>query len=88
MEPDEKSRALRAYEQNLARIYELVFPFFNDDNMTRIWLRTPNPMLGDICPRDMVRMGGYGRLLRFATHAIEEGRPGRPVEVREGTDGS
>jgi uncharacterized protein (DUF2384 family) len=87
MEPDEKSPAVRAYEQNLARIYELVFQLFNDDNKTHIWLRTPNPMLGDISPRDMLRMGRYGRLLRFVTHAIEEGRLDRPVEVLEGTGG-
>lgn len=81
---DERSSAVRVYEENLASIYELVFQFFNDDMKTRVWLRTPNPMLGDTSPRDIVRMGRYDRLLRFVTQAIEEGQLSRPVLERTG----
>ena len=34
-------------------------------------------MLGDVSPRNMVRMGRYDRVLRFVKQAIDEGRPGR-----------
>jgi hypothetical protein len=82
MKSDERSSAVRVYEENLASIYELVFQF-NDDMKARVWLRTPNPMLGGVSPRDVVRMGRYDRLLSFVTQAIEEGQ--RPAEVLERT---
>ena len=66
----------------------LVFRFFNDDKKTRVWLQTPNPMLGDVSPRDMVRMGRYDRLLRFVTQAIEEGQPSSGAQVLETARGA
>jgi hypothetical protein len=40
---------------------------------TKLWLQTPNPMLGNASPRDMIRFGRYNKLLRFVTQAMEEG---------------
>jgi hypothetical protein len=77
MKSDERSPLVRVDEENLARIHELVFQFFNDDIKARVWLRTPNPMIGGVSPRDMMRMGRYDRLLSFVTQAIEEGQPSR-----------
>jgi uncharacterized protein (DUF2384 family) len=76
MESDKRSSLARVYVRNMTSIYELVFGFFHDERKARVWLRTPNPMLGGVSPRDMVRMGRHDRLLRFVTQAIEEGRPG------------
>ena len=72
METNEKPSVARAYAENLTIICGLVFRFFDDDRKTRLWLRTPNPMLGDVSPREMVLMGRYERLLRFITQALEE----------------
>jgi hypothetical protein len=47
--------------------------FFNDDVKTKLWFQTPNPMLGNVSPRDMIRLGRYNKLLRFVAQAMEEG---------------
>jgi hypothetical protein len=72
----------------MTTIYELVFRFFNDDKKTRVWLQTPNPMLGGVSPSDMVRMGRYDRLLRFVMRSIKEGQLSSVAEVPEATSGA
>jgi len=71
---DEKApREVRQHLENVANICNLVFQFFNDDVKTKLWFQTPNPMLGNISPRDMIRLGRYNKLLRFVTQAVDEG---------------
>jgi uncharacterized protein (DUF2384 family) len=71
---DEKApKEVREHLENIANICNLVFSFFNDSVKTKLWLQTPNPMLGDASPRDMIRFGRYAKLLRFVTQAMEEG---------------
>lgn len=70
---DKAPKEVREHLENLANICNLVFQFFNDDTKTKLWLQTPNPMLGDASPRDMIRFGRYNKLLRFVTQALEEG---------------
>jgi hypothetical protein len=71
---DEKApKEVREHLENVANICNLVFQFFNDDVKTKLWFQTPNPMLGNISPRDMIRLGRYNKLLRFVTQAMEEG---------------
>ena len=71
---DEKApKEVREHLENIANICNLVFQFFQDDVRTKLWLQTPNPMLGNVSPRDMIRFGRYTKLLRFVTHAMEEG---------------
>jgi hypothetical protein len=36
------------------------------------WFLTANPLLGDVSPRDMIRMGRYDRLRRFIINAMQE----------------
>ncbi len=57
----------------IANICNLVFQFFNDEVKTKLWLQTPNPMLGYASPRDMIRGGRYKKLLKFVTDALEDG---------------
>jgi uncharacterized protein (DUF2384 family) len=57
----------------IANICNLVFQFFDDPVKTKVWLQTPNPMLGYTAPRDMIRLGRYNKLLRFVTDALEDG---------------
>ena len=39
-----------------------------------IWFKVPNPMLGGMTPRDMIRVGRYKKLMSFINSAIEENK--------------
>jgi hypothetical protein len=69
-------KEVREHLENIANICNLVFQFFQDDVKTKLWLQTPNPMLGNVSPRDMLRFGRYAKLLRFINQAMEEGSAG------------
>jgi len=69
-------KEVREHLENIANICNLVFQFFQDDVKTKLWLQTPNPMLGNVSPRDMLRFGRYSKLLRFINQAMEEGGAG------------
>lgn len=52
---------------------ELVAGHFKGDlSKTALWFRTPNPLLGNLSPRDMIRYGRFKKLLKFIQNAIEE----------------
>jgi Protein of unknown function (DUF2384) len=70
---DKAPREVREHLENIANICNLVYQFFQDNVKTKLWLQTPNPMLGNVSPRDMIRFGRYAKLLRFVTQAMEEG---------------
>ena len=56
----------------IANICALVAEQFDGDiEKTALWFQTPNPLLGDISPRDMIRYGRYKRLLKFIVEAKE-----------------
>jgi hypothetical protein len=82
---DQKApKEVREHLEQVANICNLVFEFFQDDVKTQLWFKTPNPMLGNVSPRDMIRFGRYNKLLRFITQAIEEsGRDERPRRTEE-----
>jgi Protein of unknown function (DUF2384) len=69
-------KEVREHLENIANICNLVFQFFQDEVKTKLWLRTPNPMLGNMSPRAMLRLGRCTRLLRFVNEAIEDGSAG------------
>lgn len=59
--------------EEIANVIELVAQFFDGDAArTALWFKTPNPMLGNISPRDMIRYGRYERLRRFVVDALDE----------------
>jgi uncharacterized protein (DUF2384 family) len=70
---EEAPREVREHLANVANICNLVSQFFNDDVKTKLWFQIPNPMLGNISPRDMIRIGRYNKLLCFVTQAMEQG---------------
>lgn len=60
----------------IVTIFDLVAQTFDGDaEKTALWFRTKNPMLGDIAPRDMIRLGRFDRLRRFIIGAIAERAP-------------
>jgi uncharacterized protein (DUF2384 family) len=50
----------------------LVEGFFNDRQKTMLWFSTPNPLLGSMAPRDMIRLGRFKKLLNFVQTALAE----------------
>lgn len=58
----------------IATVCGLVAQFFvGDATKTALWLRTPNPLLGDVSPRDMIRQSRFGRLRSFVLDALTIG---------------
>jgi hypothetical protein len=66
-------KEVREHLENIANICNLVFQFFQDEVKTKLWLQTPNPMLGNVSPRTMLRLGRCTRLLQFVNQAMEDG---------------
>lgn len=55
----------------------LVAQFFRDEQKTVLWFKTPNPLLGDMAPRDMIRVGRFRKLRRFIQNALAENELGK-----------
>ena len=51
--------------------------FGGDVNKTVSWFRARNPLLGDVSPRDMIRLGRFERLRKFIINAMMEDEPMR-----------
>lgn len=61
--------------RELATLFNLVAQFFDGDaEKTALWFKTPNPILGNVSPRDMIRFGRYKKLLKFILNAFSENR--------------
>ena len=48
--------------------------FKGDATKTALWFTTPNPLLGNISPRDMIRFGRYKKLFKFIFNALAENK--------------
>lgn len=58
--------------REIANIANLVAEFFSGDaQKVGLWFELPNPMLGNISPRNMIRAGRYKRLVNFVLDARE-----------------
>ncbi len=53
----------------------LVGNFFGNEQQTVLWFQTPNPLLGSISPKEMIRRGRFRKLLYFIQTALEENKP-------------
>ena len=59
--------------EEIANIANRITSVFDGDAMkSALWFRTSNPMLGEISPRDMLRMGRYKRLVKFINESLKE----------------
>jgi hypothetical protein len=59
--------------QEIAIAINWVAKFFGGDvDKTTNWFNTPNPSLGDISPKDMIRLGRFERLNKFILYAMTE----------------
>ena len=66
------SSELRGRLMEWATAINLVGNYFKDLNKTVLWLHTSNPLLGNMSPRDMIRIGRFKKLLKFIQTALDE----------------
>lgn len=67
--PRELADALRQW----ANLLNLVGDYFEGDvEKTCLWFTLPNPELGEMTPRDMIRVGRYKKLLRFVLNSLQD----------------
>lgn len=63
--------AVRIRMEEIASTINLVAKQFGGNReKTVAWFQARNPLLGDISPRDMIRLGRYDRLRRFIIQAM------------------
>lgn len=55
--------------------------FGGDVDKTVAWFQTRNPLLGDISPRDMIRLGRFERLRKFILVSLQEAPKGSAAQV-------
>lgn len=73
---DRMSEDLRKRIEEWAAVLALVTQFFEGDlKKTELWFRLPNPSLGNIPPRDMIRFGRFNKLFKFIQEALRENQP-------------
>ena len=76
---DQVPAEVRGRFQEWANLLNLVAEFFEGDaQKTALWFALPNPSLGNIAPRDMIRFGRTRRLMKFVVNALGMNRP-RPI---------
>ncbi len=69
---DRMPDALRERALEWATAINLVGEFFKDENQTILWFQTPNPLLGSISPKEMIKRGRFRKLLQFIQTALTE----------------
>jgi len=58
-----------------ANLVNLVAEHFEGNaEKTALWFITPNPLLGNVTPRDMIRFGRYRKLFKFIFNALSENK--------------
>jgi hypothetical protein len=68
--PEELMERMREW----ATALNLVANFFNDEHKTMLWFQLPNPLLGNMTPREMIRVGRFNKLLKFIQTALDENK--------------
>ena len=58
-----------------ATAINLVAGFFKNQDKTMLWFNTPNPLLGEQTPKDMIRIGRSKKLIKFIRTALSENKP-------------
>jgi hypothetical protein len=63
---------LKERMEQIANCGLLVADYFGGDaRKVAIWFQAPNPLLGDVSPRDMIRYGRFAKLQRFISEALQ-----------------
>ena len=74
--------AMRNRLEEIAVTCNLVAEAFGGDvEKTALWFKAKNPLLGDVSPRDMVRLGRFDRLRKYIVSAVMERVPPSPGSI-------
>lgn len=65
-------RELEERVREWAVALSLVAQYFRDEHKTVLWFKTTNPLLGNMAPRDMIRIGRFKKLYGFILNALGE----------------
>jgi hypothetical protein len=77
---DAMPEQVRERLEEIGNTMNLVAQVFGGDVEKAVtWFKTRNPLLGDVAPRDMIRLGRYERLRKFIVNAMMERRAVAPV---------
>jgi uncharacterized protein (DUF2384 family) len=71
-DPPKMPKELQERIQEWGVALNLVAQFFGDEQKTILWFKTPNPLLGDIAPRDMIKIGRFKKLRQFILQALSD----------------
>ena len=71
-EPQKMPTELKERLTEWAVALNLVASFFKDQEKAILWFGIPNPLLGGISPKDMIRVGRFKKLLNFIQTALDE----------------
>ena len=66
--PKELEQRLNEWATALAAVAQ----HFKDAQKTVLWFKIPNPLLGNVAPREMLRVGRFNKLHRFILNALSE----------------
>jgi len=75
LEPNRIPRELAQRITEWGIALNTVAEHFKDPKRTILWFGTPNPLLGNLAPRDMIRLGRSKKLFRFIQTSLSEHRP-------------
>jgi uncharacterized protein (DUF2384 family) len=50
----------------------LIYHFQGDSEKAKLWINTPNPLLGGTIPLDMIKIGRYGTLISWIANSLQE----------------
>ena len=76
-DPPRMPKELEDRMREWAVAVSMVAEFFKDEQKTILWFKTPNPLLGDVTPRDMIRIGRFKKLHRFIYNVLSENPPNK-----------
>lgn len=63
---------VRKHLIEVAAMCNLVAEIFDGDlEKTQVWFKAVNPLLGDVAPRDMIRLGRFERLRIFIGNSLQ-----------------
>lgn len=80
-------QSVRQHLEEIANTINMVAAIFQGDiDRTVTWFKASNPLLGDVSPRDMIRLGRYERLRKFIVNASIARRSQSVTEVAEAAE--
>jgi hypothetical protein len=72
---DRMPEVLRERMMEWAVAINLVGSFFGEERRTILWFQTPNPLMGNVSPKEMILAGRFRKLLEIIQTALEENQP-------------